>query len=139
MSVNTTGRRPGATRDPALALLSEPGEAETEPRFVLEQRMARTVHRALVRVLTEAGRLDLMTSGPVLSADRIARQGRAMMHPADMAAIRTVLAAHGDHTTCLHLVGARVLHDSKQRWLAARQPLPHPSVVSPATTTVMTG
>lgn len=116
----TTDHDGRAARDAALALLAEPGDAQAEPRFVLEQHTARTVHRALVRVLTGAGRADLLSSGPVLSVDRVARQGRAMMHPADMAAVHAVLAAHGDDKTCLHLFGARLLHDSKQRWRAAR-------------------
>ena len=118
--IGTTDQHDRAAREAALALLADPGETEAEPRFVLEQHTARTVHRALVRVLTDADRADLVTSGPVLSVARVARQGRAMMHPADMAAVRAVLAPHGDDRTCLHLVGARVLHDSKQRWRAAR-------------------
>jgi len=120
VTADTATHDDGAARDAALVRLADPGDAQDEPRFVLEQHMARTVHRALVRVLTGAGRPDLLSSGPVLSAARVARQGRAMMHPADLAAVRAVLAAHGDDTTCLHLVGARVLHDSKQRWRAAR-------------------
>lgn len=121
MTAETTTDHDGrAARDASLALLADAGDAQDEPRFVLEQHTARTVHRALVRVLTDARRADLLSSGPVLSVDRVARQGRAMMHPADMAAVRAVLAAHGDDMTCLHLMGARLLHDSKQRWRAAR-------------------